>query len=174
MKSNLLKTGAMLTVLLVFLAATILPAFAASGPIAVTVRNNSGAVVTITLEGPRTYTKTLAPGKSEFTIEPGKYTYTFKACGLTVNKKLKVKGTKSELKIDACKLATLMINNNTHETLIIYLTGPMNYTFRFPPKLSYESVARGVYTYYAIGCGGQSKSGEINIPRFTKWSWHCR
>ena len=85
--------------------------------------NKTGAALTVELTGPRSYTFTAAPGKSQNPVEPGKYRYSYKACGATKPAlTIAVKGGK--LAIAKCVMAGVTIVNDTGGTLYINLNGP--------------------------------------------------
>ena len=172
MNKKCVRTGLMLLVLFVFLAVDILPALAATS-ITVQVDNKTGASVRITLTGERTYNFTAVPGKSTKTIDDGKYTFSYQACGKTVKGKLKVKGATAKLKINACPVATIKFNNTTGASMSITLRGPNTYRFSVVPGISTQKVWKGTYQYTAYGCGGQASTGSVKLNRNMVWTWYC-
>ena len=149
-------------------------------PLAVTVRlvfnNKTGVKIDklvltgITIE--KTYTfYNVAPGKTEFSVEKGKYSMEYPACGKTKLKKVNVSGT-LKLNTATCPTAIINVNNLTGGTLYLNLSGPTTYHFTLPAGKTKITVWKGLFDYTGSGrCG--SKSGELKVKNRTTWTWWC-
>jgi hypothetical protein len=136
-----------------------------------TVNNTTGETFRIKLSGPKTYNFSLKKGKSNFEVEPGKYTYSYFACGetqtgkLTVKKKgASVKFTCDSKKDQSTTAPKLTINNNTGESFRITLSGPETYYFSLQKGKAKFEVKQGKYDYTYTACGGP-QSGKVNVNK---------
>jgi hypothetical protein len=134
--------------------------------------NKTGAVLTVELTGPRSYTFTAAPGKSQNPVEPGKYRYSYKACGATKTGSLTISAKGGKLAIAKCVMAGVTILNDTGSTLYINLNGPAVFNFTLGTGKTKISVIKGKYNYSVSGSCG-SKSGVINLKKGDVWKWWC-
>lgn len=150
-------------------------------PLAATVKiifnNKTGVkldtVVLTPITGPRSYTfYNVAPGKTEFSVEKGKYTMQYNACGKLKVKKLNVTSGTIKLNTATCPTALINVNNISGGTLSLTLRGPTTYRFSLPAGKSKITVWKGVYDYTgSLRCGSQS--GEIKIKNRATWTWWC-
>jgi len=153
----------------------------AAGTMQLVVNNKTGESFKLVLKGPATYNWNLKPGKETFSVAPGKYKYTYKACGGTEKKgTVEVKKNNQTLVLAVCKqknasggMANIPIQNNTGGTVTLNLTGPATYHFSLAPGRSTISVLKGTYSYTAWGCGGASISGTKNLKGKNLWTWFC-
>lgn len=124
------------------------------------------------VSGGRTYTfYNVAPGKTEFSVEKGKYNLEYNACGKLKVKKVNLTGT-LKLNTPTCPTATINVNNLTGGTLTLSLKGPTTYRFTLPSGKSKITVWKGEYDYTGSGrCG--SESGEIKVKNRLSWTWWC-
>ena len=64
--------------------------------------------------------------------------------------------------------------NETGGTLYLRLTGPATYNFTLATGTQYITVVSGQYNYVGQGCGGASKSGEMDLTDDAEdWRWWC-
>lgn len=150
-------------------------------PLAVAVKiifnNKTGVkideVVLTPITGPRSYTfYNVAPGKTEFSVEKGKYSMQYNACGKLKVKKLNVTSGTIKLNTATCPMANVTINNITGGTISLTLTGPTTYRFTLPAGKTKLSVWKGEYNYTCSGrCG--SESGEVKFKNRIVWTWFC-
>jgi hypothetical protein len=113
----------------------------------------------------------VAPGKTEFSVEKGKYSLEYPACGKTKVKKVNVSGT-LKLNTATCPTAVINVNNLTGGTLYLNLSGPTTFRFTLPAGKTKITVWKGLFDYTGSGrCG--SMSGEIKVKNRTNWSWWC-
>lgn len=153
----------------------------ATNPLQLVVNNKTGESFNLVLTGPKTYNWNIKPGKQTYSIAPGKYKYTYKACGGTPKKgTVEVKKNNQTLVLAVCRqknasggMVTIPIQNNTGGTVTLSLTGPATYRFFLAPGRSSISVMKGTYNYTAWGCGGASASGTKNLKGKNLWTWFC-
>jgi hypothetical protein len=154
----------------------------AAGTVQLVVNNKTGESFNLVLKGPATYNWNLKPGKATFSVQPGKYKYTYKACGGTPKTgTVEVKKNNQTLVLAVCKqknasaggMVNIPIQNNTGGTVTLSLTGPATYRFTLATGRSTISVLKGTYTYTAWGCGGASASGTKNLKGKNLWTWFC-
>jgi hypothetical protein len=134
--------------------------------------NKTAETVRMALTGPASYNFTLPPGKSSQMVLPGKYTYTYTACGENKTGNLTVKKSGDTLTLAACPKkpptppATykLVLNNKTGETIKVTLTGPMTYTFTLQPGKTSQDVKPGKYRYSYQACQGEKK-GTVEVKK---------
>lgn len=149
-------------------------------PLAATVKivfnNKTGVkidkVVLNPLTAPRSYTfYNVAPGKTEFSVEKGKYTLEYSSCGKLKVKKVNLTGT-LKLNTATCPTSTINVNNLSGGTMTLSLKGPATYRFTLPTGKTKITVWKGVYNYTGSGrCGSQS--GEIKVKNRMNWTWWC-
>ena len=172
-KANFTRTLMVLLALILLLAVEVLPALAAAGTVTLTITNKTGVAVRVTLSGDRSYSINAAPGKTDSLISPGNYMYSYQACGKTINKKLKVSGTKAKINIAACPMANIKFMNETHGGMTMYLRGPASYKFVLVPGTTTVKVIKGSYTYTSYACGGHTRTGDVKITHSIYWRWWC-
>jgi hypothetical protein len=134
--------------------------------------NKTGAALTVTLTGPRNYTLTAAPGKSQNPIEPGKYRYSYKACGAAKTGSITVAAKGGKLAIAKCVKAVVTIVNDTGGTLYINLSGTAVFNFTVGTGKTKVNVIKGKYDYSVSGACG-SQTGVINLKKGVVWKWWC-
>jgi len=149
-------------------------------PLAATARlifnNKTGVKIdTLTLtpvSGGRAYTfYNVAPGKTEYSVEKGKYNMEYKACGKVKVKKANITGT-LKLNSPTCPTATINVNNLSGSTMTLSLKGPTTYRFTLPAGKTKITVWKGDYDYTGSGrCGSQS--GKIKVKNRMTWTWWC-
>ncbi len=158
---------------LVILAVSVAPAYAgdsaATGTIQVSIQNKTGGSARISLSGPASYSFDLKSGKNKVNVTPGTYSYSYKACGLTLTGKFDARKSGATLTLPKCGTGKagggevkVTIKNNTGGSITIYLSGPQSYTFNFPSGTSKMTVVPGKYSYTVYGCG-TSMSGTKNF-----------
>jgi hypothetical protein len=134
--------------------------------------NKSGAQVTVTLTGPRTYTFHVGPGKTNQIIERGKYKYEFVACGATKKGSLSATPSAVKLAIPKCVTANVSVQNETGSNLFLSLSGTANYSFTLVPGKTKIQVNKGKYDYRVSGACG-TKTGTINLGKRMVWRFWC-
>lgn len=143
--------------------------------------NKTGQAVKITLTGPMTYYFTLQPGKTSQDLKPGKYRYSYQACGGEKKGTVEVKKNGTVLTLAACPKnkksgggdVTVKVKNDTGGTVWLTLSGPANYNFTLAPGKSTITVLKGKYAYTIYGCGGGSASGTRQIGGNLEWRFWC-
>jgi hypothetical protein len=136
------------------------------------VDNKTGAGVTITLSGPANMTFIAGPGKTTKALQPGKYRYSYRACGANRTGNITIAQKSSKLTIAKCVTSKVTISNDTGGTLTLTLSGPANYTFNLGSGKTKITVIKGKYTYTGRAyCG--SKSGTYNLTSGFNWRWWC-
>lgn len=159
---------------LVILAVAVVPAYAGD-TVQVQIQNKTGASVRITLSGPVSYNLDLKTGKNKVEIQPGSYTYSYKACGKTVTGKFNAKAG-ATLTLPKCAgggagggEVKVTIYNLTGGTVTIYLSGPQSYVFNFGPGKTKMVIAAGTYNYTVYACG----TSGTGIRKFkgSGWTW---
>jgi hypothetical protein len=154
---------------------------AAATSVQLVVNNKTGETLNLSLKGPATYNWNINPGKTTQTVVPGKYKYTYKACGGQKSGTVEVKKNGKVLTLAACNqkgakvggVVNVKIRNNTGGYVQLNLTGPATYSFSLAPGNSTISVIRGKYQYTAWGCGGASISGTKQLGGGKTWTWWC-
>jgi hypothetical protein len=134
--------------------------------------NKTGSVLTVQLTGPHSYTFNAAPGKSQNPVEPGKYHYSYKACGATKTGSITIAAKGGKLAIAKCVMAGVTIVNDTGSTLYINLNGPATFNFTVGTGKTKISVIKGKYNYSVSGSCG-SKTGVMNLKKGDVWRWWC-
>lgn len=134
--------------------------------------NKSGAQVTVTLTGPRTYTFLVGPGKTNQIIDRGKYKYEFVACGATKKGTLSATPSAVKLAIPKCVTSNVTVQNETGSNLFLTLSGTGNYSFTLAPGKTKIQVNKGKYEYRVSGACG-TKTGTINLGKRMVWRWWC-
>jgi len=144
----------------------------AAGTVKWNVKNASTEKVTIRLWGPATYSLDAKKnGASKFDVVPGKYNYSMKVCGATINGEIEIARAAKPFKIPKC--ASLIVNNQTGGGMTINLTGPASYNLSFSSGKTTKTVLSGSYSYTAYGCGGSSMSGKIVVKGKKNWTFWC-
>jgi hypothetical protein len=136
------------------------------------VDNKSGGELVLTLSGPRSYSFTAAKGKNVFYVEPGKYSYTYKACGANRDGSIVISGKGGKLPIAKCVMATVTMVNDTGGSFYLTITGTASYQLTIPTGKSKINVLKGKYEYRVSGSCG-STSGTINLRKGLVWKWWC-
>lgn len=153
-----------------------------TGTIQMVVNNKTGEKFNLVMTGPATYKWMVNTGKQTFSMLPGKYKYTYKACGGTEKTgTIQVKKDKQILTLAVCKqekkpsggLKQINIQNNTGGTVTLILTGPASYRFSLKSGKSTIMVLKGTYQFTAYGCGGASISGTKKLGGKAVWKWWC-
>lgn len=146
------------------------------------VNNKTGESFYLVLNGPANYNWSIQPGKQTFSILPGKYKYTYKACGGTPkNGTVVVKKNNHTLVLAVCRqqktvadaTVNVQIQNKTGGYITINLTGPATYRFNQPPGKSKIAVIKGQYSYTAWGCGGANITGKMKLGAGRVWTFWC-
>lgn len=144
---------------LIILAVSVVPVYAAD-TVHVQIQNKTGENVRISLSGPASYSFQLTSGKNKVEVQPGKYNYSYKACGGTQTGKFNAQNG-ATLTLPKCSSGSkagggevkVTIKNNTGGTVTIYLSGPQSYVFSFGPGTSKMYITAGTYSYTVYGCG---------------------
>ncbi len=171
---------------LVLLGTAVLPVYAApaqaKSTVTVQIQNKTGDKVTLSLSGPSSYWLYPGTGKTKAEVLPGKYTYSYQACGKTNTGKLNAKGNSVNLVLAKCpkdktikgaKEVKVTVKNQTGGSLSIYMTGTKSYTFYLGGGTSKISIAAGKYSYTVYGCG-TSLSGSKNFKGGgNSWMFWC-
>jgi hypothetical protein len=170
-----------LSLALILVLAAAAPAIAAE-KIQVQIQNKTGESVRLSLSGPASYSFNLTTGKNKVEVTPGKYSYSYKACGgQTLTGKFNAKKAGATLTLPKCKQggsggikeAKVTIKNLTGGAISIYLSGPQSYVFNFGTGISKMSVVPGKYSYTVYGCG-TSMSGTMNFKGSGRvWTFWC-
>lgn len=164
------------------LGVTLVPALAAD-TVKVQFQNKTGSEVRLSLSGPSSYSFTLATGKTNAEVVPGKYTYSYTACdGQSFKGNFNARNAGATLNLPKCKKSgggsgggeiKVTIKNSTGGSLTIYLTGPATYSFSFGSGNTKISIKPGKYNYSAYGCGA-SISGTKNLKGGGNiWTFWC-
>jgi hypothetical protein len=146
-------------------------AAADAGP-KLTIDNKTGANVTVSLSGPRSYTLTATPGKSIHAVDPGKYKYSYQACGAAKKGTLTVQAKAAKLPIAKCVMAGVTIQNDTGSNIYLTLSGTASYSFTLAPGKTKISVIKGKYVYRVSGACGAT-NGTTNLKKGDVWRWWC-
>lgn len=135
--------------------------------------NKTGVVIPqLILTGVKNYTFYNVPaGKSEFTVEKGKYSVEYPACGKSKIKKVSISGN-TKINTVSCPTTTVNLINQTGGTFYLTLTGPATYRFNIPTGTTKITVMKGQYSYYVSGNCGTS-SGTVKIRNRMRWTWWC-
>jgi len=154
---------------------------AAATSVQLVVNNKTGETLNLSLKGPATYNWNINPGKTTQTVVPGKYKYTYKACGGQKSGTVEAKKTGKVLTLAACNqkgakaagMVNVKIRNDTGGYVQLNLTGPATYTFSLAPGNSTIQIIKGKYQYTAWGCGGASVSGTKQLGGGITWTFFC-
>jgi hypothetical protein len=191
----------------ILLGTNAMPAFASdlnleSGKVKLGISNKTNEDITFVLRGPGNYTLSI-PARTavEIKVDPGNYTFSYEACGRTINGKLKVhyeEGAtffnaphrtyvrKVGIQLPKCKPSDpqggntidVLIENKTGGTLNLRLVGPKTYVFTLPPGNTWVSVVSGKYSFDASGSGCEGgwrdNDGKINFRTGYYWRWSCK
>ena len=165
---------ALVLILLVSLWVTVWspPAGAAAGSSGLTVDNKTGSTVTITLSGAGSYTIRAVPGKSSTAVAPGKYKFSYRACGANKTGTITVLSNPAKLTIAKCVMANITIQNDTGGNVSLSLTGPASYFFTLGTGKSKITAIKGKYDYRVSGVCG-SKTGTVTLGKGLVWRWWC-
>jgi hypothetical protein len=148
------------------------------------VNNRTGDETTLTLTGPTSVRVNLEVGKTTVHLEPGRYSYSYKACnGRTFTGVFYV--TKSGDKLDLIRCSTdsrsagvstdglklVVVRNRSNETVTVTLSGKTNYTINAGAgEIVKVQVEYGRYEYSYRACGaphtGVFKPGEQLVGVF--------
>jgi hypothetical protein len=162
---------------LLMVAAVVTPAMA-DDEVTLTVRNLTQENVELRLSGPDKVTITLKQVITKIELEPGNYTYRYKACGGRLYTGTIHVGFGSQFKLIKCEkglYATLVISNLTGRSFELLLHGPKTYRITIIPGEYKYTVQAGRYEYKTIVCG-ESKKGEKGFKSKTNadWVWSCK
>jgi hypothetical protein len=168
MKSKLL----FVILICALLISAFMPAQTSTGTVKAVFNNKTAEQVSISLTGPAAYTFSLPPGKSNQQVLPGKYHYTYTACGEPKSGNFTVKKNGDTLTLAACPKkpptppATykLVLNNKTGQVVKITLSGPVTYTFTLQPGKTSQDVKPGKYRYSYQACQGEKK-GTLEVKK---------
>lgn len=180
---NVRKIFVLASVLMLLFVAVV-PAFAA--PAELVVQNRTGSAVQLALKGPTDLTVNLSADgfrqRQTVKLEPGLYTYVYKACGLTKRGTMTVGETgNTPLILKKCPgegETRISVSNRTGNPFTLSLTGKKSYSFWIAPGGSTVIVvAAGGYQYHTNACGvadsGQFKaSARADQP--IKWNFSCK
>ena len=152
-----------------------------TGTLQLIVNNKTGEKFNLVMKGPATYNWNIQAGKQTFSVVPGKYKYSYKACGGTEKKgTVEVKKNNHTLVLAVCKqqnkaggTVNVVIQNNTGGSITLVLTGPGSYRFTLGTGKQTINVVKGTYQYTAYGCGGASSSGTKKLSGKSVWTWWC-
>lgn len=143
------------------------------------VNNKTGKTVDLNLQGQATYKLTIKPGKETFPVQPGRYQYTYKACGKKVNGALVVPELGFVLTLPGCSSQTkpaetvaIVIHNETHAQVHLQLRGPAQYDFYIDPGKKTVVVVKGKYDYTAWGCGS-TLTGTLKFMKYRELWLYC-
>ncbi len=155
---------------------------AQAGTLDLVINNKTGEKFNLVMKGPSTYNLMIKAGKQTVKILPGKYKYTYKACGGEEKKgTLEFKKNNQVLVLAVCKvkqaaggMVNITVQNNTHGYMTLNLVGPATYRFSLKAGKNTITVAKGKYQYTATGCGGSVATGKIQLKKPRVWTWFCR
>jgi hypothetical protein len=122
------------------------------------ITNKTADSLSIRLTGPKNQTLLVPRGKTIVELPPGKYQYSYKACGADKSGTLDLKKS-GKLNITACQMVKIKVFNLTNHNMYLRLTGPVNYNFTLAPGISNIRVVKGTYNLSLTGCGGPPDTG---------------
>jgi hypothetical protein len=175
-----------LLVLVIFIVASVVPAFGAGDMSKLKVKNNTKDSFTLRLtgnSGEGYYTFSVKRGNNNFEVKKGTYSYTHDACGQTNTGNLNAKGNTAKLNVKKCPkgssdssdsgLVKLTIKNSTGETVTLRLTGAGYYTFTLKNGNNKVEVKAGTYDYSYKACdetftgklNAKGKSAKLNLKK---------
>lgn len=140
-----------------------------------TVENRTTSYMYMWLTGPQFYYFVLKPESTAyFTVEPGNYRQTVKACGDTASKSVSIK-THTRMIMPICganannatgtgaavydlsdliKIVRVTIDNESETNLVAILTGPATYVFTvYEDDANVYTIAKGKYQVRYWACG---------------------
>jgi len=131
------------------------------------VTNNTYQTFTMYLFGVSTnkdYEFTIYPGPNKLYVRKGTYSYSYFACSNLIYGTVNVTSRGGEMYIYSCSsqgngqaqtnaLATFKVKNNTGETIVIQMVGPINYLFTIKGPGANLTVQKGFYQYTMWACG---------------------
>jgi hypothetical protein len=128
--------------------------------------NKTKEKLTLTLEGTATWTVRIPTGRSSYEVLPGRYTYSFEACGVTETGSINLNDDET-LKIPDCpeiSTASFRVNNRTKDRVSITLQGVESYTLnaKADGKTNFINLVPGIYSYSIDACG-LTWRGVVNL-----------
>lgn len=141
---------------------------AAKDIVKVEFQNKTGGQATLSLSGPHSYYFYLNTGKTKAEIIPGKYTYSYTACGQAKTGKFNAKNDGVTLTLPKCSEdnkksgeSKITIKNNTGSSFYLTLTGPKTYTLYISAKSTKATVVSGKYKFSYQACD-KTNTGNFN------------
>ena len=133
---------------------------AQTGTVKVVFNNKTAEQVRISLTGPATYSFKLPTGKSNQQVLPGRYRYTYTACGVQKRGSVTLKTSGDNLVIDECPRVPLtlpetyrvVVNNKTGETVSLLVYTPERFTISLQPGKTELDLRPGSYGYRYTAC----------------------
>ncbi len=164
--------------LVVLLLAAIVAPAQASSEVTLTITNLTQSKVILELHGPTDLTLTVEKPTTKVRVEPGKYEYSYRACGVLREGTFTVTAGGKTFKLVKCEkglYATLVINNLTGRQFYLLLNGPKVYMLSIIPGDHKYTVQSGRYSYKAFVCA-ETRTGErgMKSKSNTDWIWSCK
>lgn len=174
---NLSKRIAIAVIVLVLLAATVVPAFAAASEYVLTVRNKTTTDVKLILRGPDDVDVEITRLTTIIRLEEGRYSYRYTACGLRQEGSFLLGPSGRTLTLKKCEKdpnTKINIDNRTGALFYLRLYGPHRYNFALNPGVTAVTIASGRYTYSALVCG-ETHIGDkaVKAKENKDWIWRC-
>lgn len=174
---NLAKRIAIAAIVLVLLAATVVPTFAAASEYVLTVRNKTTTSVKLILRGPDDVDIEITRLTTIIRLEEGRYSYRYTACGLRHEGLFTLTASGRTLTLKKCEKdpnTKINIDNRTGALFYLRMYGPARYNFALKPGINAVTIAAGRYTYSALVCG-KTQVGDKPIKSKVNpdWVWRC-
>lgn len=142
----------------------------------VVIDNQSGMTATVQFNGPKKYSLTVKPGKTEVEMQSGPYRYELTSCGGYVKTGFqKLTGKQAKFKISVCKTSNIRIMNMSRTELRINLYGPVNYSYTVKPHATLRvKVLKGTFRYRAVWCGAaETGTIETHVKSYRWMFYDC-
>jgi hypothetical protein len=173
------KKSFVISIALVMLLATAVPAMAATKVVPVEFQNRTTTEVFLTLKGPTKTTLELPVGKTKTEVLPGEYDYRYAACGRIIRGTFIVSNTGGSLVLRKCSSSlttTFVIQNNTGNAFRLFLEGAKaGYSLWIGIGKNTVTVLTGGYQFTANVCGdtetGKFKARPAGVPN---WVFDCK
>jgi hypothetical protein len=133
---------------------------AKTGTVKVVFNNKTAERVRISLTGPATYSFKLPAGKSNQQLLPGRYRYTYTACGVQKRGSVTLNTSGDTFVIDECPRVPLtppdtyrvVVDNKTSETVSLLVIRPERFTIVLQPGKTELDLKPGSYGYRYVAC----------------------
>lgn len=156
---------------------TVGAAFAAD-EVALEIRNLTQTSVALRLSGPTDLRVTITRRFTVLRVEPGTYTYRYRACGLNQSGTFVVGTTGGSFLMKKCEKdinGTINVMNLTGKAFVLRLSGPKNYSFIIKPGDNKITLQAGRYGYTANVCGATDTGthGIKSGKKSPEWRFDC-